>query len=515
MVFIPAASGVASGEREEIGRELSVPRHLRNGEEFRVSLGALIEHGRSLFSASWTEQEGAGRTLSKGNGSPLSDMNDPLVFPRSFNRISGPDSNSCAGCHNAPFGTPGGGGDFVTNVFVLGQRFDFATFDHNDFVSTKGAVDESGKHVTQDNISNQRSTLGMYGSGYIEMLSRQITGDLQAIRDGIPPGGASRLVSKGISFGTISRTMDGRWDVSRIEGLPKPSTTSTGQKDPPSLIVLPFHQSGSVVSLRQFTNNAFNHHHGIQSTERFGENVDADGDGFKNEITRADVTAVTIYQATLPVPGRVIPSDRTKEAAIVNGERLFHEVHCTSCHIPSLPLDRNGWIFSEPNPYNPAGNLRQNDAPTLSINLASEEIPGPRLKPSRGIIHVPAFTDFKLHDITAGPSDPNRESLDLNELPGSPDFFAGNSKFVTRKLWGVANEPPYFHHGRYTTLRQSILAHAGEASSSAHAFRSLNNYDQSSIVEFLKTLQILPPNTKHLVVDERGNRKDWRGEFSR
>jgi hypothetical protein len=61
----------------------------------------------------------------------------------------------------------------------------------------------------------------------------------------------------------------------------------------------------NVVSLRQFANNAYNHHHGIQTTERFGVGTDADGDGFVNEMTRGDVTAVTIWQATLQVPGRV------------------------------------------------------------------------------------------------------------------------------------------------------------------------------------------------------------------
>jgi hypothetical protein len=30
------------------------------------------------------------------------------------------------------------------------------------------------------------------------------------------------------------------------------------------------HQAANVVSLREFTNNAFNQHHGMQSTERFG-----------------------------------------------------------------------------------------------------------------------------------------------------------------------------------------------------------------------------------------------------
>src|SRR5438445_5039461 len=34
-----------------------------------------------------------------------------------------------------------------------------------------------------------------------------------------------------------------------------------------------------------------------------------DGDGFMNELTRADVTAVTLFQATMAVPGRVTRSE--------------------------------------------------------------------------------------------------------------------------------------------------------------------------------------------------------------
>lgn len=50
-----------------------------------------------------------------------------------------------------------------------------------------------------------------------------------------------------------------------------------GANTPPSLVIRPFHQAGRVVSLREFSNNAFNHHHGIQSSERFGAGTDPDG----------------------------------------------------------------------------------------------------------------------------------------------------------------------------------------------------------------------------------------------
>mgnify|MGYP001559945419 FL=1 len=109
------------------------------------------------------------------------------------------------------------------------------------------------------------------------------------------------------------------------------------------------------------------------------------------------------------------------------------------------------------------------------------------------MVQVPVFTDFKLHDITDGPYDPNREALDMNEPAGSPAFFVGNAKFLTRKLWGVGNQGPYFHHGQYTTLKEAILAHGGEASTARQAFQSLGSYEQGSIIEFLKSMQVLPP----------------------
>lgn len=492
-----------------LGREVAVARHLVDGEEFELSPAEMVEHGKLLFMANWTTQEGAGRPLSKGTGKPLSDPNDPLVFPRNFNRVSGPDSNSCYGCHNAPFGVPGGGGDFVTNVFVLGQRFDFATFDASDTLATKGTLDEQGEATTLQNIANLRATVGMFGSGYVEMLARQISADLQAIRDEMAPGEARALRSKGIDYGLLVRAADGSWDTSRAEGLSSTSLKTTGADDPPDLIVRPFHQASAVVSLREFSNNAFNHHHGIQSAERFGEGADPDGDGFVNEMTRADVTAVSLFQAAMAVPGRVIPNHPEIERAVLNGETLFESIGCGDCHMAQLPLDNEGWIFSEPNPYNPEGNLRPGDAPAFELDLSSTELPLPRLQPQDGVVYVPVFSDFKLHDITGGRDDDNHEYLDMHAAPNTEDFTAGNFRFITRRLWGVANEPPYFHHGLYTTLRDATLAHDGEALGARQAFESLSEYDRNSIIEFLKTLQILPPGTPHLVVDEHGNAKTW------
>lgn len=503
-----AAATVHSQSRAPIGREVAVPVHLEDGAEFTAGLPSLLAHGRLLLSARWTSQEGAGRPRTKGTGAPLGAGSADLVFPRAFNRVSGPDANSCAGCHNAPFGIVGGGGDIVANVSVLGQRFDFATFDSADALPGSGTVDERGQPTTLQSIANSRITVGMFGSGYIEMLARQMTADLQAARDRLAPGMAVALRSKGVSFGTLARRGDGTWDVSGVEGLAAPSLSTNGVV-PPSLILRPFHQAGHVISLRQFTNNAYNHHHGIQSTERFGAGTDPDGDGWTDELTRADVTAAVLAQATMAVPGQVIPNDPEVEAAIEMGERQFSRLGCASCHRPTLPLDRGGWVFTEPNPYNPAGNLRPGEAPPVAVDLTDRRLPGPRLQVDRGVVQVPAFTDLKLHDICDGPDDPNIEALDMNQPVGSPAFFAGNRRFLTRKLWGTGNDGTYFHHGQYTTLREAVLAHGGEAAATRAAFRGLPTSQQDAVIEFLKSLQVLPPGTRALVVDEHGRPKGW------
>jgi hypothetical protein len=509
---LPWALSAQTRPRPEIGREIAIERHLQDDEEFRVPLMELLEHGRRLFAANWTEQEGGGRPLTKGTGKELTDPSRPLTGRRSFNRISGPDANSCAGCHNTPYGIAGGGGDIVTNVFVQAQRFDFATFDGTDALPTRGTVDELNARASVQTVGNSRATTGMFGAGYLEMLARQITEDLHAIRDSVKLGETKALVAKGISFGEISRRTDGMWDTSRVTGLPRQSLLAPTPVDRPSLVIRPWHQAANVVSLREFSNTAFNHHHGIQTTERFGKDTDPDGDGFTNEMTRADVTAVSVWQATLPVPGRVIPNDPEIERAVWSGEGVFTRIGCATCHVPSLPLERRGWIYAEPNPYNPPTNLRTGETRALQVDLTDVRLPQPRLIPrpaAPDLILVPAYTDLKLHDIT-DPSDPDEaEPIDMNQTVWSPKFTQGNRRFLTKRLWGSANEPPFFHHGLFTTLRQAVLAHAGEALEQRRGFERLDRYDQDALIEFLKTLQVLPPGTTALVVDEQFHSKQW------
>jgi len=511
LFILVGAASLSAADTRRIGQEHALERHLADGAEFAVSARELVDWGRRIFCANWTEQDGAGRPMTKGTGRALSDPTSPLVGARALNRVSGPDANSCMGCHNAPYGIPGGGGDFAAGVFVLGQRFDFVTFDRKDTIPTRGAVDEDQRPASLQDVGNFRRSPGLFGAGYLEMLAREITADLQTIRNRTGMGETTVLNSKGISFGMLTRRVDGSWDVSQVSGFPWQSVVSPDPSDPPSLVIRPWHQAGSVVSLREFANNAFNQHHGMQSTERFGRDTDPDGDGITNELTRADITSVVLFQAVMAVPGRVIPNDPEIERAVAVGELVFDRIGCANCHIPHLALRKQSWTYTEPNPYNPPQNLRAGEVGTVKVSLIDSHLPQPRLLPSKddsGSIDVPAYTDFKLHDI-CGAEDEAQEHLDQNQAAWSPKFRQSNRRFLTKRLWGAANQPPYFHHGLFTTFRQSVLAHHGEAEPSREAFLRSSDYERDSLIEFMKSLRVLPPGTKALVVDERFRKKAW------
>jgi hypothetical protein len=44
---------------------------------------------------------------------------------------------------------------------------------------------------------------------------------------------------------------------------------------------------------------------------------------------------------------------------------------------------------------------------------------------------------------------------------------------------------------------------------SRQAFTALDTYEQNALIEFLKTLQVLPPGTEYLIVDEQYKKKAW------
>src|SRR5262249_20586686 len=151
--------------------------------------------------------DGQGRPAATGAATPTKRVPDQPAFIRT----SAPDSNSCAGCHNQP--RVGGSGDFVANVFVLAQTLDPVTF------SVPG-----DPHAPD--TSDERHTLGLFGAGPIEMLAREMTAQLQALRaaalqearaQGIAV--TTSLDTKGVHFGQLTAYPDGAVDTTAVKGV--------------------------------------------------------------------------------------------------------------------------------------------------------------------------------------------------------------------------------------------------------------------------------------------------------
>jgi Di-haem oxidoreductase, putative peroxidase len=459
----------------------ALPGHLEQADivSGRLRFQDIVAAGARLFTTAFNICDGQGRPAATGAETPTKRVPDQPAFIRT----SAPDSNSCAGCHHQP--RAGGSRDVVANVFVLAQTLDPVT----ESVSTQ--------------FSDERHTLGMFGAGPIEMLAREMTADLwtlraAALQEARAQGTAitTSLDTKGVHFGQLTAFPDGSVETAAVEGVDA------------DLIIKPFHQAGVVRSLREFTVNAFNHPHGMQAEERFdlspatGLDPDFDEDGVARELTIGDVTAATVFQAALGTPGRRLPTDPRQRQAVDGGETLFAQIGCTSCHVPELPLQSR--LFVEPYALNPPGTF--NDTSQAFAFDMTEEGEKPRLeKATRGGASVRAYTDLKRHDLCDDPRDPMAIRVFGNEqlAQGRPvqDGRPGAEFFITRKLWAVGNSPPYGHQGTLTTLTEAILDHGGEARASRDAFVALSSEEQGRIVQFLKTLQVLPPGSPPVIIE--------------
>ena len=91
------------------------------------------------------------------------------------------------------------------------------------------------------------------------------------------------------------------------------------------------------------------------------------------------------------------------------------------------------------------------------------------------------YADMKRHDI-------------------GPAFYERNydgtltTQFMTEPLWGVGSTPPYGHDGRSINLREVILRHGGEATSSRNAFAALSETNRMAVLAFLDSLVLFPPD---------------------
>lgn len=446
--------------RNDLGDKPGILQHVPT-DEFdlgQFTVDELVNIGRGIFTSSFNTKDGAGNSKVRIFGFK---SEQEMLFSN-FNRISGPDANGCSGCHNLP--NPGGGGDSVANVWVLAHKFPNINFDNKD--------GDFLEELTLKSVGNERGTISMFGSGFIELLAREMTHDLHKLKQfAIEQSSMTqkpvtvRLLTKDVYFGKLTVWPDGLVDASRVEGIDE------------DLIIKPFGQKGVYTSLREFTLDALEVHHGLQAVERVGLDIDADFDGVSNELTEGDVTALTLFQATLPPPFIQTPQSSLSESYAIRGKELFTNIGCATCHKPFLELMSP--IYSEPNRLNPPGTLNvSSSGKDYFVDLVQQLDSNAVQISDDGHYLIYAFTDLKRHDM--GPVLAN-EVLEQR--------FVESQSWITRKLWGIISEPPFLHHGRATLISEAVLAHQGEADESRLNFEKLSVDDRAALIEFLNTFR--------------------------
>lgn len=163
--------------------------------------------------------------------------------------------------------------------------------------------------------------------------------------------------------------------------------------------------------------------------------------GGQPEIRDSDIDMLEFYSQTLAVPARRDMDD----PQVIEGEELFSEIGCASCHTPKFKTGKH------------------------KVKAVANQT-----------IHP--YTDLLLHDMGEGLAD------------GRPDFQATGSEWRTPPLWGIGlvhvvnKHSRFLHDGRARGLEEAILWHGGEAENAKEQFRHLSQEQRAAVIRFLESL---------------------------
>ena len=418
-----------------------------------------IRRGRQLFQRKFTQAQGQG----PNDGDGVGDINTNLALGAGL-------TDSCALCHGRPRGSAGAGGNVVTRP-------------------------------------DSRDSPHLFKLGLKEMLADEITTDLRSTRDLAVARAQQRkksvtlnLFSKGVQYGSITGNPDGSVDTSKVVGVDT------------DLRVKPFFAEGSTISIREFVVGALHKEMGLEAstdpdllTASAGGRVTTPSgmvlDGSKdkispppapdaqngNEIDPALVDHLEFYLLNYFKAGHYQQNSTTD-----HGRALFNKTGCSSCHIPDMTINHDRRVADVETVYDPVNGVFNSLFATASTLYYTKDdgsgYPLLKLPLGNSFVVKDIFTDFKRHDL-------------------GTNFYERNwdgtlqTQFLTRPLWGVGSSGPYGHDGRSMTLNDAILRHGGEALNARNAFAALKPNDQSSLITFLNSLVLFPPDDTASTLD--------------
>ncbi|MCZ6915732.1 MAG: hypothetical protein O7I93_03050 [Gemmatimonadetes bacterium] len=381
-VAVVLCAGACAGAGDDIGREPGEP--LRDLTE--VELGRFLL-GKAVFERLTTAEEGLG----------------PLY-----------NEKRCSSCHDHP-----ASGGSSTKLVTKATRFEGGVCDL--------LVNQGGDNIQQvatpllvahgilrevipASATDSARVIGppLFGSGLVETIADET---ILALED---PDDAD---GNGIS-GRVGRTADGR--VGR------------------------FSRKSDVATVFDFIETALRFELGLTTPMNpmeetvNGVALPPDVDPMSDpEIDERGMGILTDFVRFLAPPAREYLFPAAADS-VADGERLFEEVRCASCHVPSL-----------------------SSGPNEVAALAGQTV------------HL--YSDLLIHDM--GPA--------LGDVCG-PN--AEPSEYQTARLWGLRHRERFLHDGRATNVRDAILTHDGEGAGARDAFAALTPDEQQLLLRFLASL---------------------------
>jgi CxxC motif-containing protein (DUF1111 family) len=152
-----------------------------------------------------------------------------------------------------------------------------------------------------------------------------------------------------------------------------------------------------------------------------------------NNADNGDLVAFTNFMTFLGPPP---PGTSTRDTRA--GAQLFNRIGCADCHLSRLQT-------------------------------------GPNASAALDSLSFSPFSDFLLHDMGS-----------LGD--GISQSGASGREVRTAPLWGVRFLTSFLHDGRATTLKDAILAHAGQGRGARNRFSNLSRTQQSQVIAFLNIL---------------------------
>jgi Di-haem oxidoreductase, putative peroxidase len=475
----PINAGINKSLTQEIGAgrgSVNTPDSslfIINRDAFRA-----VRRGRQLFQRKFTRVQGQGPGVDDGVG----DISTTIGIGAGL-------ADSCAACHGRPRGSAGFGGDVVTRP-------------------------------------DSRNAPHLFGIGLREMLADEMTSDMRAIRSQAATSAKQSgrsvtlpLLSKGVSFGSITGNPDGSIDTSQVQGVNS------------DLRIRPFFTNGGTISMREFIVGALNAEMGLQAVDPDLAAASAGGraitpsgmvlDGSTDPVTHLPHDAIEAPPAPDPLNGNEInpalvdhlefyllnyfkPGISQQDPSTNHGLQVFNQLGCATCHVQNLTINHDRRVADVNTVYDPVNGIynRMFATATALIHTKNDNSGFPPLMVPNGkpFVVQNIFTDLKRHDL--GPN--------FHERNWDGTF---QTEFLTRALWGVGSLGSLGHDGRSINLVEVILRHGGEAQASRDAFANLfsqnqvegDQRDASDLLHFLSTLVLFPPDDTASNLDP-GNR---------